>query len=323
MTEALSLSFFIYSVLLMLTCAYASSASLCSYLLTRGRTYLALMILFSFYLLEVGVGFAWGFSGFPDLNYETEGMIGQALLLIEVVLSTGLIASVLWAIFETMGIASKCSVLLPAGAFAAFQVANVLAIKSQPLYQWLQFSARSLIIIGAMIWAYRIYLVSPEGPVRQALSKLRCRYAVIMALLVATLAYDGIVYACSDYISQLDPDTFLRYLCERNLFENALIVFSAISTIRSCSIILALRFKEPPVGSPQIDEVRMARFADRFRLTPAERMVAAHLIEGHKLKVIASELIVSEGTVKTHLSHIYKKAECSNRTELLQRFWEC
>ena len=57
-------------------------------------------------------------------------------------------------------------------------------------------------------------------------------------------------------------------------------------------------------------------------LTPTERTVAGYLIEGHKIRVIANELVVSEGTIKTHLSHIYRKVGCSNRTELLQEFWK-
>lgn len=39
MAATLSLGFFIYTILLMLVCAYASSAALCSYLVTMaGRT---------------------------------------------------------------------------------------------------------------------------------------------------------------------------------------------------------------------------------------------------------------------------------------------
>lgn len=53
------------------------------------------------------------------------------------------------------------------------------------------------------------------------------------------------------------------------------------------------------------------------------------LVDGPAAKALVSlverqpvDVVVSEGTVKTHLSHIYRKVGCSNRTELLQDFWK-
>jgi DNA-binding NarL/FixJ family response regulator len=49
-------------------------------------------------------------------------------------------------------------------------------------------------------------------------------------------------------------------------------------------------------------------------LSPRERDVLKSLAQGHRNKEIASELGMSVGTVKTHLRHIFRKLEVSDRT---------
>lgn len=52
-------------------------------------------------------------------------------------------------------------------------------------------------------------------------------------------------------------------------------------------------------------------------LTPRELCVAKMVLEGYPNKRIASKLFLSEGTVKLHLHHIYKKLEITGRMELV------
>lgn len=318
--EVISLLFFVYTLLLMLACAFASSVSLCSYLVTHGKAHLAFTVLFAAYLVEQGVAFSWGYSGFPDLNYETKGAIGATLLGIELVISTVLVAAALWAILERVGKATKRAVLVPSLALAILQVIGVIVIRDQPTYQWLFYLMRTVVILAGLVFTMRVR-GDDSGTVRQLPEQRRALW-VVVALLVATICVDSLVYVFSDRLSNLPQDSLVRHLCERNLFENALVIFLAVRVVMRGSSILALRFKEPPTGNHDLDELRFDRFAERCRLTPTERTVAMHLIEGKKINVIAAELVVAEGTVKTHMSHIYKKAGCANRKELLQKFWE-
>ncbi|HWP62264.1 MAG TPA: helix-turn-helix transcriptional regulator, partial [Candidatus Binatia bacterium] len=53
------------------------------------------------------------------------------------------------------------------------------------------------------------------------------------------------------------------------------------------------------------------------RLSPAERRVAELLLEGRSTRDIAAALTLSEATVRTHLSHIYRKVGARNRVHLL------
>jgi len=61
---------------------------------------------------------------------------------------------------------------------------------------------------------------------------------------------------------------------------------------------------------------------DRWDLTPAERDVALFAIKGLTTAEIASLRDTSEGTVKAQTNAIYRKAEVSNRSQLVSLFIE-
>lgn len=50
-------------------------------------------------------------------------------------------------------------------------------------------------------------------------------------------------------------------------------------------------------------------------LTPREQEILAFLTAGRTTREIGMALYLSEATVKTHLTHIYRKLGVSNRTE--------
>ena len=54
-------------------------------------------------------------------------------------------------------------------------------------------------------------------------------------------------------------------------------------------------------------------------LTEKEKEVAECLLGGLSLKEIAAKLYVSENTVKTHRSNVYRKMEVSSREELAKK----
>jgi DNA-binding CsgD family transcriptional regulator len=55
-------------------------------------------------------------------------------------------------------------------------------------------------------------------------------------------------------------------------------------------------------------------------LTPSEHKVAALVAEGRTNREVAAELVVSEKTVESHLSHVYRKLGVRSRAELTRRF---
>lgn len=66
-------------------------------------------------------------------------------------------------------------------------------------------------------------------------------------------------------------------------------------------------------------EVDFERVAQTFGLTGREIEVVQNLYQGLSNAEIASNLKISEGTVKIHLEHVFRKAGVKSRTALLAR----
>ena len=56
-------------------------------------------------------------------------------------------------------------------------------------------------------------------------------------------------------------------------------------------------------------------------LSKRELQVAHKIMEGRSNKVIASELFISERTVKFHCANIYRKLDIHNRTSLMASYY--
>jgi DNA-binding CsgD family transcriptional regulator len=67
---------------------------------------------------------------------------------------------------------------------------------------------------------------------------------------------------------------------------------------------------ESPPGMPSIDEI----------LTDREREVLTMMVRGLTNHAIAEQLVIKEGTVKSHVKHILRKVGASNRTEAISRY---
>jgi DNA-binding CsgD family transcriptional regulator len=57
-----------------------------------------------------------------------------------------------------------------------------------------------------------------------------------------------------------------------------------------------------------------------YVLTPSEKKIVAHLLQGKDYKLIAKEECISPHTVKTHIKNIYKKLDVNKASELLAHF---
>jgi DNA-binding NarL/FixJ family response regulator len=68
-----------------------------------------------------------------------------------------------------------------------------------------------------------------------------------------------------------------------------------------------------PQGEPEREPRRSPR------LTPRERQIVALLAQGLKNSEIAKALVISPGTVKVHLMHVFEKTGARDRYELAIR----
>lgn len=57
--------------------------------------------------------------------------------------------------------------------------------------------------------------------------------------------------------------------------------------------------------------------AEEYRLTPKEAEILLPLSQGRSIPYLAEQLCVTEGTVRTHVYHIYQKLDVHNRQELI------
>jgi DNA-binding CsgD family transcriptional regulator len=58
---------------------------------------------------------------------------------------------------------------------------------------------------------------------------------------------------------------------------------------------------------------------DLVSLTDREREVLIHLVAGQRVPAIASDLHISQHTVRNHLKSIYRQLGVSNQSELIER----
>jgi len=76
-----------------------------------------------------------------------------------------------------------------------------------------------------------------------------------------------------------------------------------------------------PRDSDEMSPEELARFLGT-ELSPRQRQVLALAVRGLPGKLIARELNIAEGTVKVHLSMVYKALGARNRTDALYRVFE-
>ena len=76
----------------------------------------------------------------------------------------------------------------------------------------------------------------------------------------------------------------------------------------------------PLLSEEKNTELLLEEFSQKYGLSPREKEVFSLIKEGRSNSEIASDLYISENTVKFHMKNILKKTACSNRTELITLF---
>jgi DNA-binding CsgD family transcriptional regulator len=130
---------------------------------------------------------------------------------------------------------------------------------------------------------------------------------------ISNIAYAALSLLWAHGISQLAFATSTFVMVVVYLFLFIVIVIFAVSLTRH----------EAPFASraqEDEEESRHVAFALRHRLSPRETQVLRLLLSGNKRIEIEREYALSEGTVKTHISNIYKKLDVHSKRDLLARY---
>jgi two-component system, NarL family, nitrate/nitrite response regulator NarL len=76
-----------------------------------------------------------------------------------------------------------------------------------------------------------------------------------------------------------------------------------------------------PAGGDELPREETARFI-KAELSPRQRQVLALAVRGVPIKLISRQLGIAEGTVKVHLSMVYRALGARNRTDALCRLFD-
>ena len=74
------------------------------------------------------------------------------------------------------------------------------------------------------------------------------------------------------------------------------------------------------VGDDQKRQIQLQRFSASHALTLRERDVLKLVLEGKSNAEIAAELVITERTVKFHMTNLLKKTCCKTRLDVIAQF---
>ena len=81
------------------------------------------------------------------------------------------------------------------------------------------------------------------------------------------------------------------------------------------------RLKDDPVGSASAEgrlSIRVSDLSRAFNLSPREEEVLQLIAQRTTVAEIEEVLYVSQGTVKAHINHIYRKFDIHSKTKLFE-----
>lgn len=243
----------------------------------------------SLVLLSCVIAVSRGLSSLGSWGEQT--LVGNNSIVL-FVLVTGLFALCAWATLTAEGrrpiVVAAVSLAVVLGGFSAIALLRSLGAPGMAV----AVLADALELYSHAAWMCMICLTASScgmHPFRAAGiadAAMSSTAAVLYALSRSVPGFDGIVITASLYATAVAAMGALLWLGGRR-------------------------------QAPQDEEGRVRGVGARMGLTPRELDVFELLVQGRDRAFIEDALGMSEGTVKTHASHIYKKAGVTNKQELI------
>ena len=321
----MNLFIFVYSVCILLLCFAAAILSFAAYLVSERRSFIPQVTFFVFYIIELGgiFGNEWLSQNLPfsvDTYYDISSPV------MRVITGTGILASLWLMLLRVLDVHDlRVSVVPP----VVFAIASTLVLVLMPYgapRQFAFYTLRQVFVGFALLFSFFKWASSGDAAYRERLGKHSGRFALLCLLLFMILAEDVWVILIAPVP---DPDNNLLplYLSERNFSENILMIYVAYHCIREALKLLKLRFMQPQAETDRDSDLTrhisdaLPAYAKAHGLSMRESEVLALLVAGKDNRSIATELILSEGTIKTHVHNIMRKTQTKNREELRKSFW--
>lgn len=325
--------FFAYTLAVLAVCLVSTVLQAMAWSVKRSRAFVAAGWFFSAYFVELGVIFL-DEHLHQNVVFPTEAYYAVTYPVARVAIACMLWGS-LWAwVLTAVDAYSRKRLLWPVTLFAAAQVACLALLPYGALRQFLFYTCRQVFCAAMGLFAWRAWRAAPTDEQRAWMGRHRRLLLFFMVGVALTVAEDSLV------ILVMEPAKsgggLPLYLSERNFCENVLMVVLAAALDRIAWREISFRLTATPAAPPtprtggahgtcdtfssHVDEL-MPRFASAHGLTTREREVLGLVLEGRTNQQMADALVVSVGTVKTHVHNIVRKCDAENRADLKELFW--
>lgn len=328
----MSFAFYIYTIIIMGVALVTSAVALVVWLMTHRRDSLVAAAGFLLYMFDMSVIF---FDEYNRLKYDYAVAFFEPLQhpWLRYLLGVAIFACVLmWTLMRLRKDPLSRKALVVVAIFAAVQFALVpragAASRGQQYLFWL---TRDLGSVGCLTYAALSYHRTSSKIERLDLDRSKTFFKAACVLMLCVILEDTyMIMLCDPDIANPFVSSFLWYLSERNISENALLVIACLQIFRQFSHILRV-YARHPRADEEIAETRprseddlasrVVIYSDSHKLSKREQEVLALVLRGLDAQNIASELVISVGTVKAHLHRIYVKSGVSTREALIETFW--
>lgn len=328
----MSFAFYIYTTIIMGVALVTSAVALVIWLMTHRRDSLVAAAGFLLYMLDMSVIF---FDEYNRLKYDYAVTFTEPLQhpLLRCVLGIAIyVCMVLW-MFSRLRIRPTSRMLgLAIVPFSILQLVLVprsgAAGEAQQYLFWLTRDLGNVGCLAYAAWHYRHRATRVE---KLDLDRSKLFWKVALVLAFCIIAEDTyMILLCRPNFQNPVIALFLWYLSERNISENVLLVACAVQLFCRFSHILRVYARHPRADEDVAAEstrseddltTRVVIYADAHKLSRREQEVLTLVLKGNDAQNIASELVISPGTVKAHLHRIYVKSGVSTRDDLIDAFW--
>ncbi|MEY8437729.1 helix-turn-helix transcriptional regulator [Atopobiaceae bacterium 24-176] len=347
--------FFGYTLAMLAVCLGSSLVQAMAWTTRPNRAFAAASCFFAAYFVELGTIFL------DEHLHQNVVFPTEAYYAVTYPVARTAIACVLWGslwvwVLTATDAYSRKRLLWPVALFAAAQVACLALLPYGALRQFLFYTCRQVFCAAMALYARHAWRAAPTDEQRAWIGRHRRLLLFFMAGVALTVAEDALVILVME---PAKSGGLPLYLSERNFCENVLMAVLAVAldriAWREISFRLAAMPAAPPAPTPQVpsapatavpaadaaattppaaavpqapggtftdhvDEL-MPRFASAHGLTAREREVLGLVLAGRTNQQMADALVVSVGTVKTHVHNIVRKCDAENRADLKELFW--
>lgn len=326
----LSSLIFTYTIVVLCVCLSTASISIAAYIVSRRLKYIPQALFFVAYFIELTqiFGGEWLLQNVGTVTPSNYYAVDEPVFRI---LIGAVILACLWQIvFDIIDVREPHLIVFQTVTLCLAQAIILALLPYGPMRQWLFYTMRQVSILGCLSYAFWRYRSNKDEVFQHRMVKRRPIFLVLLVFTICIVCEDTYVILLAPIPASNSPLTGV-FLSSRNISENLMMIFIAAVTIYQTVRDLALRFNEPP--EVQVDakkhntslaehiEDRLPAYAQLHKLSKREREILALVVEGKSNREIASELILAEGTIKTHLHNIMKKCGQSNRDDLKKDFW--